>query len=75
VAIVGDYHGQWHLAGRLHKPLVEIEVGDLARWLAEHPDGRVLLIHRRADDLPAGLRVVFEQPRYRGGRLAILGAD
>lgn len=75
VAIIGDYHGQWHLAGRLHQPLVEIGAGELDAWLAKNPNGRVLLIHRRADDLPGGKRVVFEQPRYRGGRLAIIGAD
>jgi 4-amino-4-deoxy-L-arabinose transferase-like glycosyltransferase len=75
VAIVGDYHGQWHLAGRLHKPLVEIGAAELDAWLAANPNGRVLLLHRRADDLPPGKRVVFEQPRYRGGRLAIVAGD
>jgi len=75
VAIVGDYHGQWHLAGRLHQPLEEIEAKELKPWLAAHPRGRVVLIHRRADDLPTDLELVFEQPRYRGSRLAIVGAD
>lgn len=75
VAIVGDYHGQWHLAGRLRQPLIEIEADELEPWLAAHPRGRVLLIHRRPDDLPPNLKLTFEQPRYRGMRLAILGAD
>lgn len=75
VAIVGDYHGQWHLAGRLHRPLQEIEADDLLPWLAAHPTGRVLLIQRRGDALPAGLQPIYEQPRYRGGKLLIVGAD
>ncbi|HOM12678.1 MAG TPA: hypothetical protein PLB41_05105 [Rubrivivax sp.] len=75
VAIVGEYHGQWHVAGRLHQPLVEIGAGELDAWLTKNPTGRVLLIHRRADDLPAGKRVVVEQPRCRGGRPAIVGMD
>lgn len=75
VAIVGDYHGQWHLAGRLHRPLIEIETGELQGWLAAHPGGRVVVIVRRGDQPPTGLQPVFEQRRYRGGRLLIFGAD
>lgn len=75
VAIVGDYHGQWHLAGRLQRPLQEIEAGELKPWLAAHPHGRVVLLLRRSEAPPAELPLVFEQPRYRGMWLAIVGAD
>ncbi|HMO45362.1 MAG TPA: glycosyltransferase family 39 protein [Rubrivivax sp.] len=75
VAVVGGYHGQWHLAGRLHRPLPEIEADEIQSWLAAHPTGRVLLIQRRSDPPPSGLKRVYEQPRYRGGKLLIVGAD
>jgi 4-amino-4-deoxy-L-arabinose transferase-like glycosyltransferase len=72
VGIVGDYHGQWHLAGRLQRPLQEVPHGGGAAWLAAHPDGRLLVVHKRDDELPAGTRADFEQPRYRGSRLTIV---
>jgi 4-amino-4-deoxy-L-arabinose transferase-like glycosyltransferase len=72
VGIVGDYHGQWHLAGRLRRPLQEVPHGGAAAWLAAHPDGRLLVVHKRDDELPAGGRIDFEQPRYRGSRLTIV---
>ncbi len=74
VAIAARYHGQWSFAGRLRRPLTEIEPAGAARWLAEHPGGRVLLPLRQAQAAPPGLRVL-EQRRYRGGWLLLLGAD
>ncbi len=72
VAIVGDYHGQWQLAGRLRRPLQQIEREQADAWLAAHPDGRLIIVYKRADELPAGARIDYRQPRYRGSQLAIL---
>jgi 4-amino-4-deoxy-L-arabinose transferase-like glycosyltransferase len=74
VAVNADYHGQWHLAGRLRQPLIELPSAEVPQWLAQHPEGRVVFIHRRDELPPPGTRVEFEQPRYRGGRLAIVAA-
>jgi 4-amino-4-deoxy-L-arabinose transferase-like glycosyltransferase len=74
VAVNAEYHGQWHLAGRLRKPLIELPASDVRPWLAQHPDGRVVYIHRNNEALPPGLRVEFEQKRYRGAQLAIVSA-
>jgi hypothetical protein len=74
VAVNAEYHGQWHLAGRLRKPLLELPSGEVPNWLAQHPQGRGVFIHGRKEALPPGLRVEFEQERYRGGQLAIVSA-
>jgi 4-amino-4-deoxy-L-arabinose transferase-like glycosyltransferase len=72
IGIVGDYHGQWHLAGRLRQPLQEVPPGEAAAWLAAHPQGRLVVVHKRDEELPAGARIEHLQPRYRGSRLAIV---
>ncbi|HOM12633.1 MAG TPA: glycosyltransferase family 39 protein [Rubrivivax sp.] len=72
IGIVGDYHGQWHLAGRLRRPLHEVPHGGGAAWLAAHAQGRLIVVYKRDDELPADARVDFLQPRYRGSRLAIV---
>lgn len=74
VAIEGDYHGQWHLAGRLRRPLEEIDPGTAAAWLSAHPGGRVILTFRRPEDLPRGLTVEYTR-LYRGNRLAIVAGS
>ncbi|MGL6111138.1 MAG: ArnT family glycosyltransferase [Rubrivivax sp.] len=71
VAHEGDYHGQWHLAGRLQRPLVEVPAQAIPEWLAQHPEGRVIFTFRKPEELPPGARVEYER-RYRGQRLAIL---
>ncbi len=73
VAIAARYHGQWSFVGRLRRPLAEIEPAGAARWLAEHPAGRVLLPLREAQAAPPGVRVL-ERRRYRGGWLLLLAA-
>ncbi|MDZ7591203.1 MAG: hypothetical protein U5L05_11080 [Rubrivivax sp.] len=73
VAIEGNYHGQWTLAGRLRRPLVELPEDGLAGWLAAHPEGRGVLFHRLPTAVPPGLRVEYER-RYRGAWLALVVA-
>ena len=73
LAVEGNYHGTWTFAGRLRQPLAELGDHQVAAWLAEHPEGRVLFIYRQASEIPAGLSVQYSR-RYRGAWLAILGA-
>lgn len=71
VALNMDNHGQWTLAGRLRRPLLEVPSEQIPLWLAEHPEGRAVYAYRRDSELPQGLRVEYGQP-YRGQKLAIL---
>ncbi len=73
VAIEGEYHGQWHLAGRLTKPLIELPAQEVPDWLARHPQGRVVYTLGKAESPPAGAKVEYQR-RYRGEQLLILAA-
>jgi 4-amino-4-deoxy-L-arabinose transferase-like glycosyltransferase len=73
VAIEGEYHGQWHLAGRLTTPLTELPAKDVPGWLAQHPQGRVIYTLRKAETPPPGAKVEYQR-RYRGEQLLILAA-
>jgi 4-amino-4-deoxy-L-arabinose transferase-like glycosyltransferase len=74
LAIEGDYHGQWTLAGRLQRPLVKVTEPQLGQWLASHPEGRAVFVYRQPEQIPAGVRIEYSR-RYRGARLAILAAQ
>jgi hypothetical protein len=74
VAIEGHYHGQWTLAGRLRRPLVELPDDGMAAWLAAHPDARGLIVHRQPAEIPPGLRVEVAR-RYRGAWLALVAGS
>jgi hypothetical protein len=52
VAVVGDYHGQFQFAGRLREPLPTLEHAAVAHWLADHPDGRLVVNVRRLPEAP-----------------------
>ncbi|ROR32393.1 glycosyltransferase family 39 protein [Inmirania thermothiophila] len=69
VAWVGGYHGQLHFAGRIRRPLDEVDRGGTAAWARAHPDGYVV---RREENPPQGgaVRPVFVQP-YRDGWLVL----
>jgi hypothetical protein len=71
LAVEGKYHGQWTLAGRLQRPLVEINTPQMSSWLAAHPEGRIVFVLRQPEQIPAGARVEYSR-RYRGSTLAIL---
>jgi 4-amino-4-deoxy-L-arabinose transferase-like glycosyltransferase len=71
IAIEGEYHGQWHLAGRLQRPLTELLTEAVPGWLAQHPQGRLIFIYRDPQEIPPGARVEYTR-RYRGAWLAIL---
>ena len=71
IAIEGEYHGQWHLLGRLRQPLTELFTEAVPGWLAQHPEGRVVFIYRDRKEIPANAQVEYTR-RYRGAWLAIL---
>jgi 4-amino-4-deoxy-L-arabinose transferase-like glycosyltransferase len=64
IAHIDDYHGQYHFAGRLERPIEAITEDEAVAWANAHPDG--LIVDYRADD-PATYPVQpeFSHP-YRG---------
>ena len=71
VAITQHYHGQWTFAGRLSRPLEELDETDVPAWLAAHPDGRVIVIRQSPAPVRGPWRVEMHS-RWRGGWLVIV---
>lgn len=47
VAHLGKYHGQYQFIGRLRQPLVVFDAAsEMLPWLAQHPEGRVVIYTR-----------------------------
>ena len=70
VAHDGVYHAQYQFPGRLDAPIEELAThGESEQWLAEHPDGVIVLYFRPPRD-PAPFGPLLVQP-YRG-RVAAL---
>jgi len=61
LAYVGTYHGEFAFLGRLSAPVQEIGLidGDIARWIAQHPDGVVIA---RRYNAPSERTPLFIQP-------------
>ena len=69
VAHVGKYHGQFHYIGRLEAPLSVISGDEVTEWFVQNPDGVVVYLHRRQEDVVDGA-AIYVQP-FRGRWLAI----
>lgn len=65
VANEGKYHAQYHFAGRLTQPFIELSGRKLADWLGGGPN-RVAVIYLKADEDPAPFQPRFSHP-FRGG--------
>ena len=62
VANYGEYHNQYHFAGRLSQPLpVQDNVDELKAWLNAHPDDYALVYTKDLTRLQ-GVKVVATQP-------------
>ena len=72
VANHGDYHAQFQFAGRLERPLEELETAGIPAWFDKHPDGAIVFYvqERKASPAPA----LFRQP-YRGESAELLNAE
>ncbi len=66
----GKYHGQFHFAGRLQRPIEAVGGEDAPEWLRAHPTGR-MVVYYRTEPYPGPGRVEYRQP-YRGQTLAIV---
>ena len=63
IAHYGTYHGQFHFAGRLQRPIAEIGDADAVAWMASHPNG-IVVTYQEAK--PLGGMALFAAA-YRGG--------
>ncbi len=73
VAHASSYNDQYHLYGRLLKPLEEIGRSDINAWLAAHPGGRVVVYLKKAGDM-AQVRPEFGQ-YYLEGAVVLVDAE
>lgn len=66
IAFVGKYHGQFHYLGRLEAPIAVIGLlrPDTTVWLADNPDGRIIIITGEVDESPAPLYRMPFRGRY-----------
>jgi hypothetical protein len=65
----GPYAGQFTYLGRLRRPVEEVPPGDVAAWLATHPDGRVIT-YPRSPDAP-GPGVAERVQQYAKGYVVV----
>jgi hypothetical protein len=71
VAHIGKYHGQFQFLGRLeHSPKV-LNEEDVAAWLAEHPNGRLITYFKT---VPATLESEWAQ-RFAGRMVVVLTGE
>jgi hypothetical protein len=69
IAHLGKYHGQFHFAGRLVRPLTVLGTSEVGPWAARHPDG-VVVAYSRGEPIPGAQ---FSQ-RMRGRFVSVLPA-
>jgi 4-amino-4-deoxy-L-arabinose transferase-like glycosyltransferase len=73
VANVATYHAQYQFLGRLEAPLAELHGAEVARWLAAHPEGYVVIYlndeKQKLEAIPARHRQA-----YRGGEVVLVDA-
>jgi 4-amino-4-deoxy-L-arabinose transferase-like glycosyltransferase len=64
IAHVDDYHGQYHFAGRLERPIDAITADEAVAWATEHSDG-MIVAYRNDDPASYPIAPAFSHP-YRG---------
>jgi len=82
VAHAAKYHGQFHFAGRLRRPLAVVHLPRVAAWARRHPDGAVVVYYgdpaegwRRVDEARSlGRAPLFAGP-FRGDVMAVWPAS
>ncbi|MBL8819002.1 MAG: glycosyltransferase family 39 protein [Planctomyces sp.] len=67
VAWFGNYHGQLHFSGRLHKPIEELLTEHEATvWIDTHPTGRIIVPHQPPELQSLNLKAEFAIEVRRG---------
>jgi hypothetical protein len=74
IAQVGDYHGEYHYAGRLTRPIAVIPAAHVPVWAAANPDGVVVAASARWRPTTPGARLLHEAA-YRDSALIVWDAS
>jgi 4-amino-4-deoxy-L-arabinose transferase-like glycosyltransferase len=62
VANEGEYHAQFHFAGRLQKRIEPLEgIPSIAAWFRAHPEGRLIYYRIRPDRGPSSFRQPYQE--------------
>ena len=69
LAHLGKYHAQYNFVGRLRKPIVILDLPELAAWAAANPGGQVITVERTRH-AGTGLRPQYEAP-FRGAWIQV----
>lgn len=72
VGNLGKYHAQYQFAGRLSRPLIQLDNDSVRAWLSTHPNGAVVMYFPKEADLKP-LHPRFSQA-YRGKQVALMDA-
>lgn len=73
LAYLGKYHAQYNFIGRLREPIEILDAAEVRRWVAAHPDGRVLMVERSR--FPADRAGPEYQAPFRGAWLQLWRGD
>lgn len=73
VAHASAYNDQYQFYGRLTRPLEQIARSEIASWLGQHPQGRVVVYLKKAEDA-ATVHAEFAQP-YLDGAVVLVNAE
>ncbi len=71
LAFVRNYHGEWSFLARLDRPVKQIDVGDMAAWFKENPDGLMFIRTSRPEEF-AAYDVIFSMPYKMGNTYALI---
>ncbi len=67
------YEGEYHFLGRLRQPVVQLQPGQLAAWITQHPRGMVITDPDKLD--AAVLRYAVQIQPFRGDWLVVWRAS
>lgn len=73
VAHVGDYHGEFHFAGHLTRPLQVLDTVQARQWPSWHPEGAIITYGGQGQ--PARGAAPLFQGSYRGQAVALWRCD
>lgn len=69
VAATNSYHGEFHFAGRLHRPVGILMGSEVKDWVERHPDGVLLHRHRHLQENEKAMPEFVS--RFRGRDVAL----
>lgn len=69
-AYVSNYHAEFGFLGRMDKPMHDMQINELSKWLAEDKDNRLAVIRFKDDKVVAKYEALMVTP-YRGKKMGV----